>query len=137
MTLEQHRCKLCRSTYTLMIFSSKYYSTWSRLWLNPRIQSSNLEEPLIWKAESKLYLGFLLWRGQCPNPYVVQRSTVLLLTLCIISPWLVYNGKSVSTSPIVTPPPKPCLWKPLNCSLYLYFVLCGYWFLIPHLSELI
>ena len=61
----------------------------------------------------------------------------IVTTLCIIFPWLICNGKSVSTSPILAPPPKPCLCKPPKCFLYLCFVLCGYWFLIPHLSELI
>ena len=57
-----------------------------------------------------------------------QVYNTLLLTLCIISSCLVYNGKSVSTSPILAPPPKPCLWKPPNCSLclYLFFVVIGF-----------
>ena len=95
---------------------------------------------LVWPIITHCFKFFLWWGLKICSLSNFQVYNTLLLTivttLCIISLWLVYNGKSVSTSPILAPQPKPCLWKPPNCSLCLYFVVCVYWFLIPHLSEI-
>ena len=51
----------------------------------------------------------------------------IVTTLCVISSWLICNRKSVSTSPILAPPPKPWLWKPPNCCV---FIFCSLWLLV-------
>lgn len=85
LILEQHGFELCGSTYLWAFFNSKYDSTPQSM----LVESKDVEEPHIWRADFRLYVDFELHGGLAPpNPRIVQGSAVVLViikpsTICI------------------------------------------------------
>jgi len=62
LTFEQHEFKLHMSSYTWIFCNNKYQSTtWSAL-----VQSMDMNEPVIQRANCQLYMNFWLCRGSAP-----------------------------------------------------------------------